>query len=170
MIENLQRHIRDSLSGIPGDLPELKGVRAKLPDAYKGEDDFNRLDNWLQGLLRFFKLHRVTGDDKDADRVLVTGTVLQGRAERWFSHEVERPTRLIRDWTFESVIIGLFRAFITTATAQQAMQRYTQVRFSCEEGITAFYCKLLMWARRLAQYPDPYSFKRRLVNGLLSEY
>jgi len=67
MIENLQRHIRDSLMGIPGDLPELKGVRAKLPEAYKGEDDFDRLDNWLQGLIRFFKLHRLTGEDKDAD-------------------------------------------------------------------------------------------------------
>ncbi len=170
MIENLQRHIRDSLMGIPGDLPELKGVRAKLPEAYKGEDDFDRLDNWLQGLIRFFKLHRLTGHEKDADRVLVTGTSLQGRAERWFSHEVERPTRIIRDWTFESVIVGLFRAFITTATAQQAMQRYMQIRFSCDEGVTAFYRELLMWAGRLAQYPDPYSFKRRLLNGLPPEY
>jgi hypothetical protein len=170
MIDSLQRHIRDSLSGIPGDLPELKGIRAKLPDPYKGEDDFDRLDNWLQGLIRFFKLHRLTGQDKDTDRVLVTGTSLQGRAERWFSQEVERPTRIIRDWTFESVIVGLFRTFITTATAQQAMQRYTQVRFSREEGVTAFYRELMMWAGRLAQYPDPYSFKRRLLNGLPSEF
>jgi hypothetical protein len=34
----------------------------------------------------------------------------------------------------------------------------------------AFYRDLLMWARRLAQYPDPYSFKRRLLNGMPSEY
>jgi hypothetical protein len=68
------------------------------------------------------------------------------------------------------VIVGLYTAFITTATAQQAMLCYTQVQFSCEEGVTAFHCKLMLWAGRLAQYPDEYSFKRRLFNGLLMEY
>ena len=170
MVDNLRRHIRESLTGIPNDLPELKGLRAKLPEAYQGEDDFDRLDNWLQGLLRFYKLHRLTGMDKDTDRVLVVGTCLKGKAERWFRHEVERPTRIIRNWNFESVIVGLFRTFITTATAQQAMQRYAQVRFSREEGVTAFYRDLLMWAGRLAQYPDPYSFKRRLLKGMPAEY
>jgi hypothetical protein len=37
--------------GILDNLPELKGLCAKMPEAYKGKDDFNRLDNWLQGLL-----------------------------------------------------------------------------------------------------------------------
>ena len=170
MINNLVRHIRDSLMGIPDNLPEIKGLRARMPEAYGGEDDFDRLDNWLQGLLRYFKIHRLTGVDRDEDRVLVTGTSLKGKAERWFSQEVERPTRIIRNWTFESVIIGLFRAFITTATAQQAMQHYVQIRFSREDGVTAFYRELLMWAGRLAQYPDPYSFKRRLLNGMPPEY
>ena len=131
----------------------------KLPEPYEGEDDFDLLDRWLQGLLRFIKIHRLTGVDKDRDRVLVTGTSLKGKAERWFSQEVERPTHIIRDWTFESIIIGLYRAFITTATTQQAMQRYMRIKFSCDEGVMSFYRELLMWAGRLAQYPDTYSFK-----------
>jgi hypothetical protein len=81
MIDNLRQHIRESLSGIPHDLPELKGVRAKLLEAYRGEDNFDHLNNWLQGLLRFFKLHCITGVDKDRDMVLVTGTSLKGKAE-----------------------------------------------------------------------------------------
>jgi hypothetical protein len=170
MIEGLRQHIRDSLMEIPDDLPELKGIRAKLPDAYKGEDNFDRLDNWLQGLLRHFKLHHLTGADRDADRVLVSGTCLTGKAERWFSHEVERLMRIICNWTFESVIVGLYTAFITTATAQQAMLCYTQIRFSHEEGVTAFHRKLMLWAGRLAQYPDEYSFRRRLFGGLLMEH
>lgn len=170
MIDSLRRHIHESLTGIPDDLPELKGIRAKMPDPYEGEDDFERMDSWLQGLLRYFKIHRLTGAGKDRDRVLVTGTSLSGKAERWFSHEVERPTRIIRDWTFESVVVGLFQAFITTATAQQAMERYMQVRFSRDEGVMGFHRDLLTWAGRLAQYPDTYSFKRRLFNGLPDEY
>jgi len=170
MIEDLRRHVRDSLIGIPDDLPELKGVHAKLPIAYNGKDDFDILSNWLQGLLQYFKLHRITGVDKDRDQVLVAGTSLAGKAERWFSHEVERPNRITCDWTFKSMIVGIYWAFITTATAQQAMQRYNQVWFSSDEGIMAFYHDLLMWAGRLAQYPDQYSFKRRLFNGMPEEY
>jgi hypothetical protein len=64
----------------------------------------------------------------------------------------------------------LYRTFITTATAQQAVQQYAHIRFSCKEGVMAFYRELLMWARQLAQYPDPSSFKRRLFGGLPAEY
>jgi len=81
MIDALRNHIRDSLMGIPNNLPEIKGLRAKLPEAYDGKDDFDRLNRWLQGLLRFFKIHCLTGADKDIDWVLVTGTCLKGKAE-----------------------------------------------------------------------------------------
>jgi len=78
-------------------------------------------------MIRFIKIHRLTGVDKNLDWVLVTGTCLKGKAERWFSHEVEHPNHLICNWMFKSVIVGLYHAFITTAMAQQAMQRYMQV-------------------------------------------
>jgi hypothetical protein len=81
LIEGLWQHILDSLTEIPDDLPELKGLCAKLPRSYEGEDDFDHLDNWLQGLLRYFKLHCLTGADRDVDWVLVTGTCLTGKAE-----------------------------------------------------------------------------------------
>jgi hypothetical protein len=58
MIDSLRDHIRTSLMGIPDNLPELKGLRAKMPDAYEGEDDFDRLERWLHGLIRFMKIHR----------------------------------------------------------------------------------------------------------------
>ena len=170
MNDGLRNYIRDSLYGMPDDLPEIKGLRAKLPEAYTGEDDFERFENWVQGLLRYFKLHRLTGEERDGDRVLVAGSCLKGQAETWFNHEVERPQRIIRDWTFEYVALGLQQAFITTATPLQAVQKYAQIRFSRENGIHAFYHDLLMWAGRLAQYPDAYSFKQSLLNGLPTEY
>ena len=57
-----------------------------------------------------------------------------------------------------------------TAMAQQAMQCYMQAKFSHEDGVMAFYCDLLMWARQLAQYPDQYSFKKRLLKRMPAEY
>jgi hypothetical protein len=81
MINKLRAHIRDSLMSIPDNLPELKGLHVKMPDAYEGEDDYDHLDKWLQGLLRFMKIHCLTGVDKEQDWVLVTGTSLKGKAE-----------------------------------------------------------------------------------------
>ena len=103
--------------GIPANLPEIKGLRIRLPDAYKGEDDFDKLDSWLQGLLRYFKLHQLTEGDRDSDRIMLAGSCLKGKAERWYSHEVEHPSQIIHDWMFKSLLIGLFHTFITTATA-----------------------------------------------------
>jgi len=170
MIESLKEHIRTSLIGVPDNLPELKGLRAKMPDAYEGEDDFDCLEKWLHGLLRFMKIHRLTGVDKDMDRILVMGTTLRGRAKRWFSQEVEHPRRIIRDWTFESVVIVLYRTFITTATSRKAMQHYMNIKYTQEVGITTFYSELLQWAGRLAEYPDVYSFKRRIFGSLPGEF
>jgi hypothetical protein len=81
MINNLLWHIQDSLLRTPHDLPEIKGLHIKLPEAYTGEDDFDKLDSWLQGLLRYFKLNRITVDDRDTDCILVTGNCLKGKAE-----------------------------------------------------------------------------------------
>jgi hypothetical protein len=89
MIDNLIEHIRESLTGIPNNLPELKGLQAKMPEPYKGEDNYDHLDKWLQGLLRFFKLHCLTGMDKDRDYILVAETNLRGKAECWYSHKVK---------------------------------------------------------------------------------
>jgi len=44
MIESLKEHIRMLLIGVPDNLPELKGLCAKMPDAYEGEDDFDCLE------------------------------------------------------------------------------------------------------------------------------
>jgi hypothetical protein len=97
MINKLRAHIRDSLMSILDNLPELKGLYMKLPKAYEGEDDYDHLDKWLQGLLRFLKIHRLIGMDKEQDRVLVTGTSLKGKAKCWFSLEVEHLNCIIHD-------------------------------------------------------------------------
>ena len=92
MIDNLIHHVRDSLAGTAPDLPEIKELQMKLSKAYTGKDDFDKLDNWLQGLLRYFKLNQLMLDNRDADSVLVTGHGLKGKAKQWFNHEVEHPS------------------------------------------------------------------------------
>ena len=78
--------------GILANLPKIKGLRIRLPDAYEGKDDFDKLDSWLQGLLQYFKLHWLTKGDRDSDRIMLAGSCLKGKAERWYSHEVKHPS------------------------------------------------------------------------------
>ena len=49
------------------------------------------------------------------------------------------------------------------------MEEYLNVKYSKVEGILGFHCDLVMWARRLAQHPDDYLFKQRIMNGLPSD-
>jgi hypothetical protein len=63
--------------------------------------------------------------DKEDNHVLVAGTCLKGKAGQWFGHEVEQTNRTTHYWMFEAIVIGLYCVFITTAMAQQAIQRYT---------------------------------------------
>ena len=53
--------------------------------------------------------------------------------------------------------------------AQKAMEEYLNVKYSKVEGILGFHRDLVMWARRLAQHPDDYLFKQRIMNGLPSD-
>ena len=97
----------------------ILGQQSSMQSAITQEsNDSDHLDKWLQGLLRFFKLHCLTGIEKDRDCILVAGTNLRGKAKHWYSHKVKWLTCLIHDWTFKSIVTGLFRAFITTVMAQ----------------------------------------------------
>jgi len=60
MIDSLREHIRSSLTGVPDNLPELKGLCAKMPDPYEGKDDFDRLERWLS---RLTTLWQAVGND-----------------------------------------------------------------------------------------------------------
>jgi hypothetical protein len=68
-----------------------------MPDTYEGKDDFDCLERWLYGLIRFIKIHHLTGVDKEMDWILIMGTSLKGKAEHWFTQEVEHPNCIIRD-------------------------------------------------------------------------
>jgi len=50
------------------------------------------------------------------------------------------------------------------------MQHYMNIKYTQEVGITTFYSKLLQWAGQLAEYPDVYSFKRRIFRSLPGKF
>ncbi|KIK20359.1 hypothetical protein PISMIDRAFT_105930, partial [Pisolithus microcarpus 441] len=116
--------------------PEVKAIKIAQPKYYKGQDDINTFDKWVNQTLCWLKIYKVTGPARDVDHIMYAGTCLEGMAMQWFDQEVDGPDHMICDWTFEDFIL------------------------------LAFYNDLKHRASRMVQLPDEYSMKRKFVNGL----
>ena len=99
-----RRLIQDHVGLERANVPDIKNIRISAPEKYSGEDDIEKFDTWLAGLLRWFRVYNVTGDDKDATRVDLCRTTLTGLAATWYSDEVEAWNRSTTTWYFEDLI------------------------------------------------------------------
>jgi len=53
----------------PGDPagPEVKSMKISQPKAYKGQDNINIFDEWVNQILCWFRIYKVTGPIHDGD-------------------------------------------------------------------------------------------------------
>jgi len=141
-------------------------MKISQPKAYKGQDNINIFDEWVNQILRWFRIYKVTGPICDGDGVMYAGACLEDLAGQWFDQEVESPDRTIRHWTFEDLVCALFVRFIHKASAQNAAEKYDKMRYSSERGALVFYNDMRRRAARMVQPPDDYSMRRKFINGL----
>ncbi|KAI0046350.1 hypothetical protein FA95DRAFT_1494228 [Auriscalpium vulgare] len=142
-----------------------KAYKLPMPGTYNGVDDINTLELWLGKILRWMRLYHVTGPDRDAERVALLGSFLDGEAARWYTQEVESPTRAHCVWTFEDVIASMYSRFIHRASAQTAASRFMASRYSRSKGIAGFFSELKEQASRMVEQPDKYTSKRLFLSG-----
>ncbi len=158
--------VRDRVGQEQGPLPDIKNIRVSPPEKYNGEDDIEKFDTWLAGLLRWFRVYNVTGDHKDTMRVDLCGTTLAGLAATWYADEVEAWNRRTSKWYFEDLVCEIYKRFIHEVTAQNAATSYQKTKYSCAKGALAFFNDLQRHANRMVQPPDEYSMKRKFLRGL----
>ena len=128
--------------------PEVKAMKIAQPKAYKSQDSINIFDEWVNQLLCWFRIYKVTGPDRDVDRVTYMGACLEDLVAQWFDQEVEGPDRVIPDWTFEDLICALFVHFIHEASTQNVAKKYDKTRYSSEQGALTFYNDIKRHAAR----------------------
>ena len=87
------------------------------PEEYSGSLDLEVYKTFVAGILRWLKLHGLLGVKYTKTQVQFLGTQLKGNASEWFTRNIERPDRPIRDWSLESVIQGLQKRFFKFADA-----------------------------------------------------
>jgi hypothetical protein len=167
VIRRLRKSIKDQVGKETRfDSTVLKNLKLPQPEKYAGEDDIEVFENWLSGLLKWFRITGCTGKQHDKLRVELCGTNLKDLASDWYRTEVEAFNREIIEWSFTDLICTIYRRFIHDVTAQNATDRFNGVRYSKAKGALAFYNELNHYANRMVTQPDNYSFKRRFLNGL----
>lgn len=169
IMQRYRRMIRDRVGQSRDDLTDVRGIKVSPPEKYGGEDDIEKFDAWIAGLLRWLRVQNVCGPKKDVLRVDLCGTTLKGLAADWFAEEVESFYRAVEDWLFEDVVCALYKRFIHRVTAQNAADKYRKTKFSKADGALAFYNEMKRHANRMVQPPDEYSFKRAFLKGLPQE-
>ncbi|KAF8546417.1 hypothetical protein OG21DRAFT_1527849 [Imleria badia] len=146
--------------------PEIKVMNPPKPRNYRGQDDLEKFDDWVSQLLKYYHMFKVTGPNRDEDRVLYTRLFLEGIASEWYNQGIESPDHRTLYWSFEDLICGLFKCFVHEASVQSTADQYDRTRFDHEKGALAFYNNLRCCAYRMVQPSDDYSFKRKFICGL----
>ena len=111
-------------------------------------------------------LHGPLGVKYTKTQVQFLGTQLKGNTSEWFTRNVERLDRPIRDWSLELVIEGLQKWFLNLLTHRQASNKFDTIEQG-QRTLQELIQELTKYAARMVQYPDDYSFRRRLIPTLL---
>ncbi|KAG8720975.1 hypothetical protein FRC08_016757 [Ceratobasidium sp. 394] len=141
------------------------GIKFDPPAKYDGGTELKTFEQWVLGLLRWFRLTKLLGPGFDNTRVDVIGNSCEGAAKDWFQHEVEASDRGPEGWTTLEVIQGLQRRFITQRSAARAAQEFETL----EQGsldVTELHQQLRVLALQLPFEPDPYTFAKRFMQAL----
>jgi len=146
------------------DLAKL--AKPKRPEPYKGEDDLEILDVWINGILRYIQACMATGPDLSNEQIIMLGSCVEDHAEAFYiDNIVNRPPGQL---TFNEAVCMIIQRFITQAAATTATQRFNSVTFNANEGVVHYYNNLERVANRMVKRPDEGTFNRRFFDGLPS--
>ena len=98
------------------------------PEEYSGSSDLEVYKTFVAGILRWLKLHGLLGVKYTETQVQFLGTRLKGNASEWFTRNIERPNRPIRDWLLELVIEGLQKQFLNLLMHRQASNKFNTIK------------------------------------------
>ncbi|KAI0026566.1 hypothetical protein K488DRAFT_75247, partial [Vararia minispora EC-137] len=148
-------------------IAEIKGLKVSRPDIkYDGKDDAEAFERWTASIVRWFKLARAVGPDKEETRMALLREVLEGEASEHYYDHIESPSCQHQDWTCQEYVCTLFLHFITTAKMHDATVDFEVVKYTRGKGAIQFYNNLMKAAEKLVEKPDQYTIERRFIDGL----
>ena len=143
-----------------------KGVKDVTIVKYAGQNDNGIFTRWLDHLLLYFQLSQMCGPDNELVRLSAMYNSLEGVAEEWYRDLVLHTPK--QSWTFEKAVCSLFLTYVFGSAVSQAVQEFSEVRYSCTEGACEYAQRLKTKARHLARKPDESTMIIRFLAGLPS--
>ncbi len=105
-----------------------KGVKVPRLDSknitpYAGGSSITEFWTWLKSLVIYLKTSQLGGLDRDREWKLLIEPVLTGTAKKWY-HDHVIDVNAYTNWTFVSVIIGLYGRFIHDSAMQETRLKF----------------------------------------------
>ncbi|KAF8316299.1 hypothetical protein DL93DRAFT_2096228 [Clavulina sp. PMI_390] len=144
----------------------LRRTKFELPEAYTGKPNLEVFLKWVNDFVSWASNSNLVGPQFDRRPIDVLGSNLREAAADWFYTEVSSGSRSKRDWTFRSVLFGLYDRFIPRTARAQAIDDFNRCNYSSDRGIVDFWSRLRVMASRMPVYPDSYTLARRFLSGL----
>ncbi|KAG8714999.1 hypothetical protein FRC09_017031 [Ceratobasidium sp. 395] len=163
VITALQRHAHKTTDSVKLFLKALPKLGA--PPSYNGSGELKVFEQWVNDLLRWFRLHYMLGPDADDTRVNLIRLACTNVACDWFQHHVERSPPGPEGWITLEVIQGLQRRFITLRSAAEATQEFCLLAQGTMAAVE-LYQELRTLAAQLPSEPDAYTFRQRYMEAL----
>ena len=135
------------------------------PEGYSGSPDLEVYETFVTGILRWLRLNSLLGKNNTDFQVEYLGTRLKGNALEWYTRNVERHNRPIRDWSLEAVVEGLQKCFLNTLMHRQASNKFNTIKQG-KRTVQELYQDFKKYAAHMVQYPDKYSCRRWLIAAL----
>jgi hypothetical protein len=89
VLQRIHKMIRDQVGYELETQVDTKSIHISALDKYSSEDDIEKFNVWLTGLLWWMRVHNVTRPNKDTLRVDLCGTTLTSLAATWYTDNVE---------------------------------------------------------------------------------
>ena len=170
-IDTIRRMINELVGLEPtGTIKEYaKAMKGITPPTYDGKDDDQVFMTWLSSILMYFRRLNVTGPSSDVDRIELLPTMLAKEAATWMYNQVQSPHRTQVAWSFEDVIIEMYRRFVVTDIFSKAEVEFKKVRYDPKKGVVGLRNDLDYWGLRMIEPPGDKGLRDRFLTCLPPE-
>ena len=102
-------------------------------------------------------------EDVNRLRVAVLGTLLKGKAQKWYQHAVDNNAD--GAWTFEEALVALKQYFIKDASFWDAVTHFDKI-FQKDKSVMELRRELKWLSKQMVQPPSEYHMARRFLLAL----
>ncbi|PPQ85960.1 hypothetical protein CVT25_001693 [Psilocybe cyanescens] len=135
-------------------------------EKYAGLPKFADLENWLSSLCYRFAVRQMGGPELDRVRTMLLIEHLEGEALQFYLRHVTNVKRSKFDWTFETVILALYKRFVHPLSMQDAREEFKKAKFAANKGVQGFYDVLLEYAQNMYEWPDEYTILEAFLDRI----